>query len=139
MTIILIAMVIRKVTIHCYVWQIRQNMVSHSVLLVCTRWTGAVTEYRYGFNIINILPLDKGVMVDYHTKNFFFFFLSVIIYHNTRIHGQYIFLLYWMRFDFCLFCVLLLHYLCDFLSVFANFLLVIKKSYHNTCNKHQDK
>jgi hypothetical protein len=38
--------------------------------------------------IINILPLDKGVMVDYHTKKFF---LSVIIYHNIRIHGQYIF------------------------------------------------
>ena len=30
---------------------------------------------------INILPLDKGAMVDY----------GVIIYHSIRIHEQYIF------------------------------------------------
>jgi hypothetical protein len=36
--------------------------------------------------------MDAGVMVDYHTqKKIIFFFLRVIIYHNTLIQGQYIY------------------------------------------------
>jgi hypothetical protein len=93
---------------------------------------------------INILPLDKGVMVDYHTKKKIIilddkFFLHVIIYHNTLIQGQYMF--YYtecvMIFMFILFVVTTLFVW--FFGCFCYFILVIKKSYHNTCNKHQDK
>jgi hypothetical protein len=50
------------------------------------------------FSIIkNILPMDAGVMVDYHMEKKFIvegdnFFLRVIIYHNTLIQGQYIYI-----------------------------------------------
>jgi hypothetical protein len=44
------------------------------------------------FSIIkNILPMDAGVMVDFHTQKKIKFFHRVIIYHNTLIQGQYIY------------------------------------------------
>jgi len=45
-----------------------------------------------------------------------------------------------MRYDFYVYFVYCYYIICViFLGVFANFFFVIKKSYHNTCNKHQDK
>ena len=44
------------------------------------------------FSIIkNILPMDAGVMVDFHTQKKIKFFHRVIIYHSTLIQGQYIY------------------------------------------------
>jgi hypothetical protein len=62
---------------------------------------------------INILPLDKGVMVDY----------GVIIYHNIASMSSVFFIILNALWFLCLFCLLLLHYLCDFFffCVFANF------------------
>jgi hypothetical protein len=79
-------------------------------------------------NNINILPLNKGVMADYHTKKKLSpkTKSSVIIYHNTCIHGQYItlkkYFFQWYRFTVK--NSLLLNFNCFSLFAFILFILM---------------